>query len=173
MQAENHRTVGLRRAAVRLLVVAALVGIGFLMHRIGREFDVMIDNGAATIDGARYDGMEYGNVAIDAGKGSAFDIWAGDRVIKKMVGAKHKLTIKILNEDDDSVVKTVERDITIDFDTRAEMVSIGAIIAGARNILAKNPLYSPAPVFVPQESPTEPATPEEGSLGEEMGGMAP
>jgi hypothetical protein len=163
-------SVRLRRAVIRFIAAAALVGLGFLMHRIGREFDVLIDNGTVVIDGEKIYGMEYGNVTVDSAARGAFDMWAGDRAIKKMVGAKHKLTIKILNEDDDSVIKTVERDITLDFDTKAEMVSISAIIGGAEDILTPNPLYSPTPVFVPEEDPAETGT---GAPGEDEAGMEP
>jgi hypothetical protein len=88
-------------------------------------------------------------------------MWADDRVIKKMVGSKHSLTIKVINEDDDSVIRTEEREITLDFNPNAEMVSISAILGGAKNILTPNPLYSPEPVFVPDEKPAVPTTPEE------------
>ncbi|MDR1965382.1 MAG: hypothetical protein LBQ36_01615 [Synergistaceae bacterium] len=162
---------GARRLAAQALVVLGLVALAFLMHAIGREFDVMIDNHAVDIGGSRHDAIAYGSVSID-GDAKGFDVWADDRVIKKMVGASHKLTIKILNEDDDSVIRTIERDIKIDFDTRAEMVSIAAIASGAPDILTPNPRYSPArPVFT-DDNP-EPAGSDglegDGIPGEIMG----
>jgi hypothetical protein len=158
-----------------LLTVAALVAVGFLMHRIGKEFDVVIDNGTVSIDGANYEGMAYGTVLIDGDEKRAFDMWAGDRVIKKMVGAAHKLTIKILNEDDDSVIKTVDRDIALNFNTGAEMVSVSAIIEGAGNILTPNPRYKPEPVFDPDDPAAAPEIPGEGLIPgvDEAGGITP
>jgi hypothetical protein len=161
-----------RRTAIRLLVLAALVGVGFLMHRIGKEFDVLIDNGTVSIDGVKYAGMEYGNVTIDGDDKRGFDMWSNDRVIKKMVGTKHKLLIKVLNEDDDSVIKSVEREITLDFNPRAEMVSVSAIIAEANNIRTQNPLYQPEPVFVPDDPPVAPVGGD--MTGDDiLGGAAP
>ena len=157
----KNGSAGARRAVIRLAVLAALVALGFLMHKIGKEFDVIIDNGTVSIDGARHEGMAYGTVIIDGDEKKKFDMWADDRVIKKMVGSKHSLTIKVVNEDDDSVIRTEEREITLDFNPNAEMVSISAILGGAKTILTPNPLYSPEPVFVPDEKPAAPTTPEE------------
>ncbi|MDR1579338.1 MAG: hypothetical protein LBS35_03195 [Synergistaceae bacterium] len=156
------RPVRAIRLLIRLLTVVCLVGLGFSMYHLGKEFDVIIDNGPASAGGARYEAMPYGTVYIDEDT-KGFDMWAGDRIIKKMVGKDHKLTVKILNEDDDSVLKTIERDITLDFNPKAEMLSVSAIIAEASAILTPNPLYS-EPVFVPDAAPAAPAeedTPED------------
>jgi hypothetical protein len=134
---------GTRRAAMRAAAVLILVGIGFLMYKIGREFDVIIDNGAAEIGGRRYEAMEYGVVTIDGDDKKGFSMWAKDRVIKKMIGSNHKLSIRIMNEDDDSVLKTVERGINLGFNQKAMMVSIPAIIGDSPDILTPNPLYHP------------------------------
>jgi hypothetical protein len=87
-----------------------------------------------------------------------------------MVGKNHKLTVKALNEDDDSVIKTTERDITLDFNPRAEMVSVSAIMAESGNILTPNPLYS-EPVFVPEAAPAP--SEEDGAPDDVFGGMEP
>jgi hypothetical protein len=137
------------------------------MYHLGKEFEVIIDNGAVSAGGARYEAMPYGTVYIDEDT-KGFDMWADDRIIKKMVGKNHKLTVKILNEDDDSILKTAERDITLDFNPKAEMVSVSAIIAGASGILTPNPLYS-EPVFVPDAAPAP--SPEEETPDDIFSGM--
>ena len=157
-----------RRLLIRLITVACLVGVGFLMYHLGKEFEVIIDNGPLSDGGVRYEAMPYGTVYIDEDT-KGFDIWANDRVIKKMVGKNHKLTVKILNEDDDSVLKTVEREITLDFNPKAEMVSVSAIIAEATGILTPNPLYS-EPVFVPDAGTPAPSA-EEGATDDIFSGM--
>jgi hypothetical protein len=149
-----------RRTVIRAIVVLFLVGVGFLMRKIGREFDVIIDNGTANIGGARYEAMEYGMVTIDGDAKKGFNMWAKDRVIKKMVGTAHKLSVQVVNEDDDSVLKTVERQITLGFNQRALMVSIPAILENAPDILTPNPLYSPEPAIVPGGGPEAPDTPD-------------
>ena len=161
-------SVKTRRLLIRLFTVACLVGVGFLMYHLGKEFEVIIDNGAVSAGGVRHEAMPYGTVYID-GDAKGFDMWANDRVIKKMVGKNHKLTVKILNEDDDSVIKTVEREITLDFNPKAEMVSVSAIIAEAGGILTPNPLYS-EPVFVPDAAPV-PSPEEEGAPDDIFSGM--
>ncbi|MDR1650287.1 MAG: hypothetical protein LBR87_00705 [Synergistaceae bacterium] len=156
-----------RRMVIRALSVLALAALAVLMYKIGREFDMIIDNGSVVIDGREYAAMDYGTVIIDNGRIKDFDMWADDRVIKKMVGAEHVLTVKVINEDDDSVIKTVERRITLDFNTRAEMISIPAITNEAENIRVPNPLYSPEPVAIPDDPPSSGGT-EDGLPG---GGM--
>jgi hypothetical protein len=143
-----------RRFLIRLLTVACLVGVGFLTYHLGKEFEVIIDNAPVSVGGVRYEATPYGRIFIDADT-KGFDMWAGDRVVKKMVGKNHKLTVKVLNEDD-SVLKTIEREITLDFNPKAQMVSVSAIIAASANILTPNPFYS-EPVFVPAPSSEEDA----------------
>jgi hypothetical protein len=153
-----------RRMVIRVLAVLALAAVGLLMYKIGKEFDVVLDNGAVTIDGISYVAMDYGTVTIDKDEKKAFDMWAGDRVIKKMIGARHSLTIKIINEDDDTVLRTVEREIDLSFDTRADMLSLAAITEGAVNIRTPNPRYSPEPVIIPEEKPAETEIPAEEAI---------
>jgi hypothetical protein len=164
----SSSSVKARRLLIRLLTVACLVGVGFWMYHLGREFDVIIDNGPVSAGDVRHEAMPYGTVCIDEDT-KGFDMWADDRVIKKMVGKNHKLTVKILNEDDDSVLKTIEREITIDFNTKAEMVSVAAIMAESGGILTPNPLYSGEPVFVPEAAPVSPD--EESAEDDILGGM--
>jgi hypothetical protein len=151
--------VKIRRLLARTFVIILLVITAVAMYKIGKEYDVILDNKTVTIGDDACDAVEYGTVTIDGDEQGAFDIWAGDRVIKKMTGKNHSLTIKVLNEDDDSVTKTVNRDITLDFDTRANMLSIAAMINEAQSIIIPNPLYSPEPALIPDSPPS----PEEGA----------
>ncbi|MDR1579809.1 MAG: hypothetical protein LBS35_05585, partial [Synergistaceae bacterium] len=58
-------SVRARRLLIRLLTVACLVGAGFLMYHLGREFEVIIDNGPVSAGDVRYEAMPYGTVYID------------------------------------------------------------------------------------------------------------
>jgi hypothetical protein len=156
---------------IRAIVVLLLAGVGFLMYKIGREFDVIIDNGTADIGGARYEAMEYGMVTIDGDEKKGFNMWARDRVIKKMAGINHRLSVKVMNEDDDSVMKIVERQVTLGFNQRAMMVSIPAILGNAPDILTPNPLYAPEPAINPAREPDASGTvggdiPQDGIMGD-------
>jgi hypothetical protein len=149
---------------VRVLVLLALIGVGYLMYKIGKEFDVILDNETVSIEGAKYAAVDYGTIIIDGEEKRGFDMWADDRVIKKVVGAKHKLTIKVLNENDDSVIKTIEREITLNFNPRAEMLSIAAIAGESSVIRIPNPLYNPEPVIIPDDKSEAPVTEDETAI---------
>jgi hypothetical protein len=111
-------------------------------------------------------------VTIDGDVKTGFNMWAKDRVIKKMLGTNHRLFIQIMNEDDDSIERTVEREITLDFNARAMMISVSAIIGNSPNILTQNPLYSPEPIIVPREENGAPGTTDATGLDFSGGGSA-
>jgi hypothetical protein len=169
MGSETER-VGTRRMAIRAIAVLILVGVGFFMYKIGREFDVIIDNWDSSIDGAKYGAMGYGMVVIDGDEKKGFNMWAKDRVIKKMIGTNHRLSVRVMNEADDSVTKIAEREITLGFNERTMMISIPAVIGDSPNILTPNPLYSPEPAIAPADAPET-----DGSSGEDfpIGEMSP
>jgi hypothetical protein len=129
-----------RRLIIRTALAVCFIALGFLMYRIGKEYEVFIDNETVTIDGERYEAVKYGSFVVDSG-GKAADIWEYDRVIRKMTGRSHKFTVNILNEEDDSIIDTVERTVILNVDTRKWMVSLAAIANGGDNVFIPNPNY--------------------------------
>lgn len=127
-----------RRWTIRLLLVLALVGIAFWMFEIGREFDVLIDNEAVTINDREYPNVQYANVVLD-GEGKPLFFEADDRLIRKMAGKKHTLRVDILDDDQETVTKTVERQIKLNSDTKAWMISLPAVVGEAPDVFLPNP----------------------------------
>ena len=134
--------VSKRRWIIRLLLLAVLVGIAFLMYDIGKEYTVLIDNETVTIDGKEYPAVEYADLVVDGEENKAISFEMDDRLIQKMVGNGHTLRVKILKDDQETVTGTVERHIKLNIDTKAWMISLPAIVGEAPNIFIPNPLYS-------------------------------
>jgi hypothetical protein len=168
----SHGNVMKRRVIARSALIICIVALGFLMYVIGHEFDVILDNGTVSIDGAEYAAVEYGTVVIDGDERRGTDVWADDRIIKKMIGVNHRLTIKVLDPDDDSVIKSVELPLKLDFNTREMMISLAAVASESSNVLTPNPNYSAA-VAVPSAPDTpQPSAPgEPGDAGGDMPGI--
>ncbi|MDR1916970.1 MAG: hypothetical protein LBQ58_10400 [Synergistaceae bacterium] len=160
---KSQQNVLKRRLAARAVLAICIVALAFLMYNIGKEYDVVIDNETVTVGGTEYAAVGYAAIVIDGDENRAVDIWADDRIIRKMVGANHRLVVKVLNEDDDSVVKSVERSLKLDFNTKALMISIPALVSESSNILVSNPNYSEEIIVVP-DAPSEvvPESLEEG-----------
>ena len=159
--------VSKRRWTIRLILLAALVGIAFLMYDIGKEYNVLIDNETVTIDGKEYPAVEYADLIVDGNEAKALSFEADDRLIQKMVGNGHTLRVKILKDDQETVVKTVERKIKLTVDPKAWMISLPAVVGEAPNIFIPNPLYSeeeeqPAPSSSQEEE--TPGTDDPGAL---------
>ena len=142
-----------RRLAIRLALLLGMVALAFAMYHIGKEFNVLLDNETVTVDGTDYPMIDYAMLTIDGDDDKEIEIMADDRIIRKMVGKKHKLVLKIMAEDEETVVKTVERTITLNVDTKAWMVSLPAVANEAENIFVPNPAYSEddEPEAVPEE----------------------
>lgn len=147
-----------RRIAIRLLLVAALVGVAFLMYNIGREYKVLLDNETVAVDGTEYPAVPYAELTIDGNENKKTEIFADDRIVEKMVGSRHSLMLTIMNEDDGKVIRTVERTFKLNVDTRKWMISLAAVAGGAENIFVPNPL---ADEDEEEASETEPSPVEE------------
>jgi hypothetical protein len=143
----------MRRVIARLAVLVCLAAVAFLMYDIGKEYDVIIDNQRTSIEGTEYGPIPYCSLVIDGDERKPVDIWAEDRVIQKMVTETHSFVIKILDEEDDSVISVIERTVTLDGYTRARMISLPAIVGEAAEIFIPNPLFSPMQISDEEEEP--------------------
>jgi hypothetical protein len=140
-----------RRLCIRLALIALLAGLGVLMYNIGREYGILLDNGKTTIGGEEYRAIPYGLLVIDGDEKNPLEFWEDDRLLHKLTGKTHTFTVKILDEDDESVIGTVQRVVTLDFDTRRWMLSLPAMAIAGRvdEILVANPAYTGDPEIVP------------------------
>lgn len=144
-----------RRWAIRLLLIAALIGVAFWMYEIGKEHSVLIDNETVTIGGKEYQAIDRADVILDGNEDKKLSFEADDRLIQKMVGRSHTLRVKILGDDEETVIGTVERHIKININTQALMLSLPAIVEEAPEIFIPNPLFSPQEEEKPESSSTE------------------
>lgn len=129
-----------RRLAVRLLLLAALIGIAFWMHEIGKEYSVLVDNETVTINGTEYPAVARAEVFLDGDETKGLSFEAEDRLVLKMVGRGHILRVNLLEEDGETVIRTIERRININVDTTAWMISLPAVTADAPGIFIPNPV---------------------------------
>jgi hypothetical protein len=138
-----------RRLVIRFALIAALVSAAFLMHSIGKEHNVMLDNKAAVIGGIEYAPIEALSLSVDGVKKS--DVKAGGRAAHKMIGKRHVITVGILRPDK-TVEKTIERSVRLGLDMKKWMISLPALAVGASDIYIPSQAAPPPPL--PHETET-------------------
>ena len=129
MKSKTHS----KRTFIRIGLFIALVGFGFFLYNIGMEHQVLLDNKTVTVDGKSMEEIPYARLTIDNNTEEPIEFEVGDRDITKLVGRSHKLKLEILEEDLETVTKTVERDLPLGT-TPSVMISLPAILAEAENI---------------------------------------
>ena len=147
-----------RRMAIRIALLAALVATAFVMHAIGKEHNVLLDNKEALIGGVLYEPIETLSLYVDGVKKN--DVKAGGRTAQKMVGKNHVIAVSIAGPGQ-TAVKTTERAVRLDLDMKKWMISLPALASGASDI------YIPSPVTAPAPPPAETETFEPGGMTEE------
>jgi hypothetical protein len=131
-----------RRFVIRLALVAALVFAAFLMHGMGKEHNVLLDNKAAVIDGVEYAPIKNLSLSIDGVKKN--DVKADGRAAHKMIGKRHVITVGILRPDK-TAEKTIERAVRLDRDMKKWMISLPALAVGASEIYIPSPVTTTLP----------------------------
>ncbi|GHV52620.1 hypothetical protein FACS1894216_09070 [Synergistales bacterium] len=153
----SGRSFSARRMAAGAVLLACLVAVAFLMYGIGKEYEVLIDNKSVSVGGREYGAVPYCSLVIDHDERKAVDMREDDRIIIKMTGKTHTFVVKVLNEDDDSVIKTIERRVELDGYSGALMLSIPAVSGESPEIFVPTP-RRPAEGRVPAENDEEPVT---------------
>lgn len=146
-----------RRLITRLVLIASLIGIAFLMYNVGKEYKILIDNESITVDGKNYEAFEYAKLTID-GREKKIEVYADDRLAETLVGSTHKFVLTVMNEDDEKVISTVERSIKLPSDTARWMISLAAFAGGAENVFVPNPVFSEEEDNTDTDTPPEPET---------------
>ncbi|MDR3322357.1 MAG: hypothetical protein LBS93_07905 [Synergistaceae bacterium] len=154
--------VGVRRFLIRLALITALIAIAFVMHSIGKEYNVLLDNMPVTIGGVEYGALAGASLSVDGIKVS--NMRPDARATQKMVGGTHRIRLEIL-KNDKSVERTVERTVKLTLDMKAWMISLPALAGGADDIFIPRP--SPAPVSA-APGPDEPDAADVTGVGGEM-----
>ncbi|MBQ7577372.1 MAG: hypothetical protein IJT21_03780 [Synergistaceae bacterium] len=106
----------------RLILLAALVALGFLLFYIGREHQIFLDNK----NFGDYKALEQVNVTINGGE--AAELLPRDRDMRKVVGPEFRLKAEIF-DDKGEITHTIEREIRLCFMSKDIMISLPALAA--------------------------------------------
>lgn len=121
-----------RRNIIRLVLVAALVGLGALLFLLGKEHQLFLDNQAVTVDGREIKPIESLRVTVQGGQPMEFV--ADDRDVVIVRGPRVSIKVEVLGQDG-GVVKSVDGALSFGVEDRA-MVSLPAFVEGIPSRLA-------------------------------------
>lgn len=137
-----------KRLVIRIILLALLVGLCFALFYIGKVHEVLMDNKTVSIDGKEYQAIPYMNVIVDGDEEKSLEFYADDRDAVKLQGPSHTLTIKVIDEQSEKVLKTVEYKLPLGTKSSV-MVSLPAIVDGATSV------ELPLPTLESQEATEE------------------
>ena len=115
----------------RLIILAALVGLGLWLFWIGREHQIYLDN--KTLND--YSALEQVNVSLNGGE--VVELMKRDRDMKKVVGPKFELKAEVFDENGEiinTITKTIEPKCSKDI-----MISLPALAGGAESFILPSP----------------------------------
>ena len=116
----------------RLILLAALVALGFWLFYIGREHQIFLDNK----NFGEYKALEQVNVSIDGGE--AAELLPRDRDMRKVVGPEFRLKAEIF-DDKGEITNTIERGIKICFMSKDIMINLPLLAASDDNFIVAAP----------------------------------
>ncbi len=115
----------------RLLIDAALVlffvALSMYLYSSGKGYALIFENRDITLGGRTYTSPGYIRITMDK-KGRPLEIMEKDRDIMTIKGKKHLLKVEVLAEDEETVLSTTERKISIRYDG-GNLLSIPAFLA--------------------------------------------
>ena len=115
----------------RLILIAALCGLGFWMFWIGREHRVFLDNKTL----GDYAALEQVNVRVNGGE--AAELMARERDVRNAVGPEFELQAEVFDEDGE-VVNRITRTIRPGC-SKDIMISLPALAGGAEDFIVPAP----------------------------------
>ena len=115
----------------RLLIDAALVlffiALSVFLYSSGKGYALIFENRDITLGGRTYTSPGYIRITMD-NKGRPLEIMEKDRDIMTIKGKKHLMKVEVLAEDEEKVLSTTERKISIRYDG-GNLLSIPAFLA--------------------------------------------
>src|SRR6056297_3177028 len=115
-----------RKNGVRLVLLILVVVLSMFLYRLGKGFDLLVDNKTITIGETSYRALNLVRVSIDGSE--PLELMKRDRDVLSVVGYTHQIRVEILDMDEE-VVKTVEKEFTITRGT-GDLLSIPALVDG-------------------------------------------
>ena len=119
-----------KRMAVNLGLVILFTLLAILLYNSGKGYDLLLDNQIVDIDGITY--KPSGTVRVSVDGGDAIELWSDDRGMTTVKGKKHKIRIEVLDEKEEQVISSLEKQFSIDPE-KGNLFSIPAILGGASN----------------------------------------
>lgn len=93
--------MSLKRIAIFAALIVCLVGVIYWCMTTGKAYDVILENLTVTEEGVEYPALEAVHLIID--KQDPVLMLEGDRIIGTAVGLKHKITINLLDAQDNTI----------------------------------------------------------------------
>ncbi len=160
----NNGTVNKKRLVIRLVLLALLVALGFLLYYYGKEHEVLLDNKTVNIGGQTYAAAEFVRITVNGDTDKQIELYAKERDMVKVTGPRHTIKVEIVDEDSDEVLRTEERVLDLG-KASSVMISVPAVAEKAPDV------YLPLPGTMTQapepETSTEAATEEIPEAGME------
>lgn len=125
-----------RRTIIQASLVLLLVLFGAGLYRIGKGFDLLVDNKTITIEDRTYRATSTVRVSVDGGE--PIELMKRDRDVISVVGYSHVIRVEELDMDDE-VVRSVEKSFRLDRNS-GDLLSIPALLGGEEAwIVIRNP----------------------------------
>lgn len=160
----NNGTVNKKRLVIRLVLLALLVALGFLLYYYGKEHEVLLDNKTVNIGGQTYEAAEFVRITVNGDTDKQIELYAKERDMVKVTGPRHTIKVEIVDEDSDEVLRTEERVLDLG-KASSVMISVPAVAEKAPDV------YLPLPGTMTQapepETSMEAATEEIPEAGME------
>ncbi|MBQ7560207.1 MAG: hypothetical protein IJS99_00035 [Synergistaceae bacterium] len=116
----------------RIILLAALIALGFGLFYIGREHQIFLDNKTL----GEYKALEQVNVSINGGE--VAELLPCDRDLRKVVGPKFILKAEIFDENGE-ITQNIEREIKICFFSKDIMINLPSLAASSDEFIVPAP----------------------------------
>ena len=146
----NNGPVNKKRRLIRLVLVFALIIMGFLLYYYGKEHEILFDNKTVEINGQSYEAAEFVRITVNGDEMKALELYSNERDLVKVTGPKHAVKVEIIDENTDKVIKSEERIFNFG-KTSSLMISVPAVAEKAQDV------YLPLPNSMTQAEAPEPA----------------
>lgn len=116
-----------KRYIIDILLVLFFIALSVFLYASGKGYSLIFDNRDITLGDRAYKSPGHIRVTMD-NKGRPLEIMEKDRDIMTVKGKKHFMKVEVLAEDEETVLSTAEREISIRYD-RGNLLSIPAFLA--------------------------------------------
>ena len=117
-----------KQIAVNLVLVFMFMLLSMFLYISGKGYDLLIDNQTVILNGMTYEASGTVRVYVDAQE--PLELWIDDRDISSVIGKKHRIRVELLDEKEEKVIDSIEKDFIIDA-KKGTLFSIPALLGGA------------------------------------------